>query len=175
MPRTYLLRIISIIVLAALAIWLLFFTASTSSADSSSFEFKSLVNLIPTTTTTIQESTTTTLAIRTKPKHQSHPKPTSPPQVQNPTPVDRSALRACIIQHESGGSYTIKNPGSTASGLGQWLGDEKHPGTWNHYGGYWRAMDAPPGVQEARMDYDMSLSMKHIQGEWAAQRGHCHF
>lgn len=49
-----------------------------------------------------------------------------------------------IAQCESGGSYTAQNPTSTASGKYQVI-----DGTWGGYGGYRRAADAPPEVQEA--------------------------
>ncbi|HMG40838.1 MAG TPA: transglycosylase family protein [Acidimicrobiales bacterium] len=50
-----------------------------------------------------------------------------------------------IVQRESGGDYGAENPTSTASGKYQFL-----DGTWNGYGGYQHASDAPPAVQDAR-------------------------
>ena len=50
-----------------------------------------------------------------------------------------------IVQRESGGDYTAENPTSTASGKYQFL-----DGTWNGYGGYQHASDAPPAVQDAK-------------------------
>lgn len=50
-----------------------------------------------------------------------------------------------VAQCESGGNYRAKNPRSTASGKYQILDS-----TWNGYGGYRRAMDAPPAVQDAK-------------------------
>lgn len=50
-----------------------------------------------------------------------------------------------IVQRESGGDYSAENPTSTASGKYQFL-----DGTWNGYGGYQHASDAPPAVQDAR-------------------------
>lgn len=46
---------------------------------------------------------------------------------------------------ESGGDYTAQARGSTASGAYQFLNS-----TWARYGGYARAADAPPSVQDAK-------------------------
>lgn len=46
---------------------------------------------------------------------------------------------------ESGGSYTAENRTSSASGKYQIV-----DGTWNGYGGYSHASDAPPSVQDAK-------------------------
>lgn len=56
-----------------------------------------------------------------------------------------SAGLAAIAECESGGDYNAENPTSSASGKYQVLS-----GTWNGYGGYARASDAPPEVQEAQ-------------------------
>ena len=50
-----------------------------------------------------------------------------------------------IVQRESGGDYKAENPTSTASGKYQFI-----DGTWNGYGGYQHASDAPPAVQDAK-------------------------
>ncbi len=51
----------------------------------------------------------------------------------------------CIVLRESGGDYNAQNPGSSASGKYQFLDS-----TWAGYGGYARAVYAPPAVQDAR-------------------------
>lgn len=50
-----------------------------------------------------------------------------------------------VMNRESGGNIRAKNPTSTASGKWQFLNS-----TWQGYGGYGSAMDAPEEVQDAR-------------------------
>lgn len=50
-----------------------------------------------------------------------------------------------VMMRESRGSLTAENPVSTASGKWQFLDS-----TWNGYGGYSHASDAPESVQDAR-------------------------
>ncbi len=55
---------------------------------------------------------------------------------------------AGIIARESGGDPTVYNTsGSGASGLYQFM-----PGTWDGYGGYENAADAPPEVQQQKFN-----------------------
>lgn len=56
--------------------------------------------------------------------------------------VSLAGIAACIAKYESGGNPRAQNPSSSASGLFQFV-----DGTWNHFGGYARAMYAPVSVQ----------------------------
>lgn len=56
--------------------------------------------------------------------------------------VSLAGIAACIAKYESGGNPRAQNPHSSASGLFQFV-----DGTWNHFGGYARAMYAPVSVQ----------------------------
>lgn len=105
----------------------------------------------PTTTTT----PTTTVVVRQQPKPQ-------PKVGKHPRGCGRNLDQ--IAQDENGGSYTGKNPRSTASGKYQVLDS-----TWGGYGGFKHAQDAPPEVQEAqaRELYAMWQSGK-IPNPWAA-------
>lgn len=64
---------------------------------------------------------------------------------------------ACVRRHESGGSYTAKNPNSTASGAYQFLDS-----TWRTmsaragHSGWGSARHAPPHVQDAVAIYTVN-------------------
>lgn len=58
-------------------------------------------------------------------------------------------------------NYLAENHHSTASGAAQYLDS-----TWNDYGGYRRAMQAPPSVQEERFTADLARGT----GPWESSR-----
>ena len=63
------------------------------------------------------------------------------PQFDNGT----YAIPTYIVMRESGGNYKAENPTSTASGAYQFV-----DGTWDNYGGYHHASDAPPHIQDQK-------------------------
>jgi hypothetical protein len=65
--------------------------------------------------------------------------------------VDLDKILATIRAKESGGNYGAKNPVSSASGAYQFINS-----TWNNYGGYKYAYQAPKAVQDAK-------AKEHIQ------------
>ncbi len=69
-------------------------------------------------------------------------------------------ILAAISGIESGGNYTAKSKSSTASGKYQWI-----DGTWNKYGGYDHAWQAPPAVQEQRAREDMARKLRQYGGD----------
>lgn len=78
----------------------------------------------------------------------------SPPPADSTTPTgggcaagggDLSGASAFVVARESGGNYCAKNPGSSACGAYQILDS-----TWNGFGGYSSACQAPPAVQDAK-------------------------
>lgn len=81
------------------------------------------------------------------------PSPATSAPVSSPTAAWPASLYPCggdlppcyVKQRESGGDYNAQNPTSSASGAWQFLDS-----TWNGYGGYSRAVYAPPDVQDAK-------------------------
>jgi hypothetical protein len=69
-------------------------------------------------------------------------------------PEDHWGTACRILACESGGSPTADNPSSSASGIWQFLDS-----TWNGYGGYARARDAPSSVQ-----HDAALALWQRSG-----------
>lgn len=92
-------------------------------------------------------------------------------------PAGLNSYLYALRSHESGkvgGNYRATNPYSSASGAYQYLDS-----TWANYGGYRRAKDAPPAVQDKRAAADASrvyakyknwdaVSTVHFTGHYVA-------
>jgi len=74
--------------------------------------------------------------------------------------VNPDFITHIIKKNESNGNYQATNPQSTASGAYQYT-----DGTWNGYGGYSRAMLAPPAVQDQKFREDVAHRMLHFNGD----------
>jgi hypothetical protein len=81
------------------------------------------------------------------------PPPPSGCGIAGPTKV----VLATIREVESAGDYRAQSPGSSASGAYQFLDS-----SWNGYGGYTHAKDAPPAIQDAKaVEFAGSILERH--------------
>jgi len=78
----------------------------------------------------------------------------------NPEQLD--VVLATIRHMESGGNYQAQAANATASGAYQFV-----DGTWANYGGYARAKDAPPAVQDAKAREHVRLIFERYDNEVA--------
>jgi hypothetical protein len=74
-----------------------------------------------------------------------------------------AVMLGTIRSIESGGNYSARARGSTASGAYQFLDS-----SWNEYGGYRRAADAPPEVQDANAAELVATILEQHDGDVAA-------
>lgn len=75
--------------------------------------------------------------------------------------IDMAAFLYGLRMHESNGDYKAQSPISSASGAYQYI-----RGTWNGYGGYAQAKDAPPSVQDKRAREDAQRAYDKFGGDW---------
>ena len=75
-----------------------------------------------------------------------------------PIPAELAVILATIRHMETGGDYTVAVTTSTASGAYGFLDS-----SWGGYGGYARAKDAPPAVQDAKAA-ELALSILNRNG-----------
>lgn len=77
--------------------------------------------------------------------------------------VASDGVLATIRTLESGGDYTVRASGSTASGAYQFV-----DGTWDGYGGFPQAWQAPPAVQDAKANEMVVAVLDANDGDIAA-------
>ena len=77
--------------------------------------------------------------------------------------ADIERVLATIRTLESGGDYSIRARGSTASGAYQFLDS-----SWDGYGGYLRASEAPPAVQDAKAASNVAAILDRQGGDVSA-------
>lgn len=174
MPRRILLRIVITVAFVALAIWILFFgfpnaSASTqSTTTSTTYHLKSKPwSLIEPSTSTLPSTTTTML----KPviRKAGSVRGSAVPAIRgcdNPLcghTWNPEELRLAIHGCESSG-YSISNHATPPARGGYQYQD----GTWNRYGGYLRASDAPPDVQDRRAREDIARGPGQIWSNWSS-------
>lgn len=100
---------------------------------------------------------------------QPQPRPfsvTDPQYANGPVPIvgrdiDPAKVIKLLVGQESSGNYHAMNRTTSASGIGQWIDS-----TWNNYGGYPRAMLAPPAVQNRRLVEDISQQINKYNGDY---------
>jgi hypothetical protein len=82
-----------------------------------------------------------------------------PPAVCGQTAGPEAAILATIRTLESGGNYQAQARGASASGAYQMV-----DGTWNGYGGYTHAKDAPAATQDAKaIELVRAILAKHAE------------
>lgn len=88
--------------------------------------------------------------------------PAAPQPVGALPEIDAIKLTELIKQAESTGDYTAVNPSpdSTASGAYQYIDS-----TWGGYGGYKRAAEAPPAVQDEKFALDLARRMARYNND----------
>ncbi len=92
----------------------------------------------------------------------------APPATSSPCPVQVSGGKLAVVLAtirtlESGGNYTARAAGSSASGAYQFIDT-----TWAGYGGYAEAWLAPPEVQDAKAAKNVSAVLAGTHGDVTA-------
>lgn len=100
-----------------------------------------------------------------------HPRPPlRPAQSGNYVPPNMEENLACIARHEnrSGNPALDHGTSGSASGLFGYV-----DGTWNNYGGYPRALNAPAEVQWRRAREDYQRGIRQIHQNWPSTSRMC--